>query len=252
MLAKDADSVPKSGDATVEMIRALRVARGSAIKAKRQTINTMKALVVTAPDELRESLRNLTAIQLVRHCSRFKSVPVRTPEAATKVALRSLGQRHTFLEEEIERLDASLDVLVTAAAPALVDRYGIGTDTAGALLVAAGDNPDRLRSESAFPMLCGASPVQASSGMKQRHRLNRGGDRQANAALHRIVVVRLRYDSHTRDYMGRRLAEGKTRTEVIRCLKRYVAREVFGVLRARTSRQASQTQPNLGQPKTAA
>ena len=127
-------------------------------------------------------------------------------------------------------LDAELDRLTATAAPKLVALFGVGSDSAGALLVAAGDNPDRLRSDAAFSMLCGASPIEASSGKTRRHRLNRGGDRQANAALYRIVVARLRHDEQSQRYVARRISEGKSKKEAIRCLKRYVAREVFAVL----------------------
>jgi transposase len=214
------------------MVRALRVARSSAIKARGQALNVMKALIVTAPDDVREALRNLTSVQVINHCSRLRPGPLLDPQSATKVALRSLALRYRALEAGIKALDVSLDHLLTAAAPQLLERFGVGTDSAGALLVAAGDNPERLRSEAAFSMLCGSSPVKASSGMTKRHRLNRGGDRQANAALHRIVVVRLRYHQPTKDYLLRRVAEGKSKAEIVRCLKRYVAREVYSLLKA--------------------
>jgi transposase len=145
--------------------------------------------------------------------------------------LRCLAERYRALDAEIKLLDSELDRLVAQAAPDLVARFGVGPDSAGALLVAAGDNPDRLRSEAAFSMLCGASPLEASSGKTRRHRLNRGGDRQANAALYRVVVVRLRWHQPTKDYMTRRLTQGKSKAEIIRCLKRYLAREVFAVLK---------------------
>jgi transposase len=144
--------------------------------------------------------------------------------------LRCLAERYQVLSAQVATLDTELDRLTAKAAPGLVALFGVGPDSAGALLVAAGDNPGRLRSDAAFSMLCGASPIQASSGKTIRHRLNRGGDRQANAALYRIVVVRLRWHQPTRDYMARRLTEGKSKQEIIRCLKRYVAREVFAVL----------------------
>jgi transposase len=152
------------------------------------------------------------------------------PTAAAKLALRCLAERYQILSAEVATLDTELERLTAKAAPGLVALFGVGPDSAGALLVAAGDNPGRLRSDAAFSMLCGASPIEASSGKTIRHRLNRGGDRQANAALYRIVVVRLRWHQPTRDYMARRLTEGKSKQEIIRCLKRYVAREVFAVL----------------------
>jgi transposase len=228
--AGQARVVPKAGDGQVEMIRCLRVARTTAMRARTQTINALKGLLVTAPAELRQQPRGPTATRLVAAAAALEPGPLTSPLAAASLALGSLARRHQALSVEIDALSSQLDRLIQTAAPELVARFGVGHDSAGALLVAAGDNPDRLRSEAAFSMLCGASPIPASSGKTIRHRLNRGGDRQANAALHRIVVVRLRYHQPTRDYMSTRLAQGKTKKEIIRCLKRYVAREVFAVL----------------------
>src|ERR1035437_8571861 len=230
--AGGATGQPKAADATVEMIRALRVARQTAIKARTQAGNAMKALVVTAPDDLRECLRELSTIALVRTCARLRPGKLVDPTTATKVALRSLALRHETLETEAKVLEAQLTRLATGVAPELLAVFGLGTDSAGALLVAAGDNPRRLRSEAAFAMLCGASPVEASSGKVTRHRLNRGGDREANCALYHIVMVRLRWHQPTKDYMARRTTEGKSKREIIRCLKRYVAREIYAVLRS--------------------
>ena len=228
--AGEATTLPKAGTATVEMIRSLRVARATAIKARTQAINALKALLVTAPAELREQLRGRSAARLVRQAAGLQPGQLDTPTAAAKLALRCLAERYQVLSAEVATLDTELDRLTAKAAPGLVALFGVGPDSAGALLVAAGDNPGRLRSDAAFSMLCGASPIEASSGKTIRHRLNRGGDRQANAALYRIVVVRLRWHQPTRDYMARRLTEGKSKQEIIRCLKRYVAREVFAVL----------------------
>jgi len=222
--------VPKAGDGQVEMTRSLRVARASAVRARTQAVNALKALLVTAPAELREQLRGLPAAALVRAAAGLDPGPVTSPLAAAMLALRILARRHQALSAEITTLTTELDRLTAKAAPKLVALSGVGQDSAGALLAAAGDNPGRLRSEAAFSMLCGASPVEASSGKTRRHRLNRGGDRQANAALYRIVLVRLRHDPATKAYMARRLTEGKSKKEAIRCLKRYVAREVFAVL----------------------
>jgi transposase len=230
VLSGDADGLAKSRDDRVEMIRVLRIARATALKARTQAINALKAVVVTAPAELRESLRVLPDVQLVDSCARMRPGPLTNPTAATKAALRSLAMRYEALRQEVDQLSCSLDELVAKAAPDLVALFGVGTDSAGALLVAAGDNLDRMRSEARFSMLCGASPLQASSGKVARHRLNRGGDRQANAALYRIVMARLRWDRPTQAYMIRRTAEGKSKQEVIRCLKRYVARQIYGVL----------------------
>jgi transposase len=225
-------SIPKAGDGQAEMIRLLRVARATAMKARTQAINALKALLVTAPAELREQLRGLSAVQLVQTAAALAPGSVTTPVAAARLGLRTLARRYQALSAELRVLDAELDRLTRAAAPRLVALFGVGSDSAGALLVAAGDNSDRLRSNAAFSMLCGASPIEASSGKVRRHRLNRGGDRQANAALHRIVVARLRHDQQTKDYLARRIREGKSKREAIRCLKRYVAREVFAVLSA--------------------
>jgi transposase len=187
--------------------------------------------VLTTPEELRARLRGLKPAELVAVAARFRPGAITTPVAATKLAMAELAHRHQALAAEIARLDAELDRLVAKAAGKLLARKGVGTDVAGALLVAAGDNPDRLRSEASFASLCGSSPLDASSGRQQRHRLNRGGDRQANGALWRIVIVRMSCDQPTIDYVKRRTTEGKTKREIIRCLKRYVAREVYHCLR---------------------
>jgi transposase len=230
VLSGEASGTPKASDAAVEMIRALRVARSTANRARTQAINALHALVVTAPEELRADLRGLPGPRLVRTCARLRPGPLTDPVGATKAALRSLARRHQALSVEVRELDGELCRLTAKACPALVGIFGAGSDTAGALL-AAGDNPERLRSEAAFAKLTGVSPVQASSGKTMRHRLNRGGDRHANAALHRIVLVRLRWrHPPTIDYVARRTAEGRSKREIIRCLKRYVAREVYRAL----------------------
>jgi transposase len=230
VLAGQATAVPKTGSHLVEMIRCVRVARATAVKARTQAANALRALVVTAPAELREQLRGLPVGRLASTAARLRPGPIGTVTAATKLALRVLGQRYQTLEAELAAVDAELDRLTAKAAPRLRRLCGVGPEIAGALLVAAGDNPERLRSEAAFSMLCGASPIPASSGKTVRHRLNRGGNRQANAALYRIVVVRLRWHQPTRDYLVRRTKEGLSKREIIRCLKRYVAREVFARL----------------------
>jgi transposase len=227
VLAGEASGAPKSGDGAVEMIRALRVARTTAIRARTQAINALHALIVTAPAELRDQLRDLPGPRLVRTCAAFRPAAPAAPAEATKLALRSLARRSLVLQQEVEALDQELERLAHAACPALVGIYGAGSDTAGALQLAAGDNRERVRSEAAFAKLCGVAPVEASSGKVTRHRLNRGGDRHANAALHRIVMVRLRWRHQpTIQYLAKRTAEGKSKRESVRCLKRYVAREV--------------------------
>ncbi len=231
VLSGEASGTPKASDAAVEMIRALRVARSTANRARTQAVNALHALVVTAPEELRGELRGLPGPRLVRTCAGVRPGMLIDPVGATKIALRSLARRHQALSAEVRELDTELRRLTSEACPALLGIFGAGPDTAGALLLAAGDNPGRLRSEAAFAKLTGVSPVQASSGKTTRHRLNRGGDRHANAALHRIVLVRLRWrHPPTIEYVARRTAEGRSKREIIRCLKRYVAREVYRAL----------------------
>ena len=230
VLAGVARDYPKSGLDSVEMIRMLKVVKDSAIKARTQAINQIKALIVTAPSELRHELVSLDVPRLVARCARFRPGHLATPAGAAKYSLRLLARRHGQLTSEIEGVNDELLRLTAETAPALVELFGIGPDTAATLLVTAGGNPERLRSEAAFAALCGVNPVPASSGRTNRHRLNRGGARQANAALYRIVLVRLRYHEQTKEYMCRRTGEGMTKPEVIRCLKRYVARQVYSIL----------------------
>jgi transposase len=184
---------------------------------------------------------------LVRLAAAFRPVPagatLATPVAATKLALKSLAVRHRQLSAEIEALDAQLEQLVAVAAPDLLAVKGLGTETAGALLVAAGDNPDRLRSEAAFASLCGVAPLPASSGKTNRHRLSRGGDRDANRALYLLALGRMSWHLPTRAYVTRRSAEGLSKPEIIRCLKRYLARELYRTL---VNPSGSDLQPATG------
>lgn len=230
VLSGKARAVPKAGDASVEMVRALRIAKVTAVKARTQTMNAVKALIVIAPDPIREQLRHLPTPRLVATCSAYRIDAVTDPTSATRRALRSMCRRYHVLDEEVASLEKELDALTLRIVPHLRQRFGIGPDVAGILVVTAGDHGARLRSEAAFSMLCGASPIPASSGVVNRHRLNRGGDRQANAALYRIVIARLRWHEPTRAYMAKRTAEGKSKAEIIRCLKRYVAREIYNAL----------------------
>ena len=231
VLAGEALGEPKSGDGKVEMIRTLRSARQSAVKSRSQAANQLKALLVTAPEVLRHRLRELPTKELVASCARFRlGNDPDDVETATKFALRSVARRHEALSEEITELDVQLDRLVAEVAPKLISLPAIGTHHAATLLVVAGDNPQRLRSEASFASLCGVSPIEASSGKVVRHRLNRGGNRDANRALHMICVVRMGSDHRTRKYLARRTAECKNKWEIMRCLKRYIAREVYHVL----------------------
>lgn len=230
-LSGSATAWPKTQDGPVEAIRALRVARNSAIKARTQAINQLKALLITAPAELREELSGLRMVTLIATCARMRpSKDPGDPEQATKIALRRLARRHQFLSQEINDADTELRTLVAVAAPRLIKLPGVGTEVAAQLLTTAGDNPDRLRSDGAFAHLCGVAPIPASSGQTRRHRLNRGGDRAANSALYIVVISRLRYDHRTKTYADRRTAEGLSKSEIIRCLKRYVAREIYQAL----------------------
>jgi transposase len=231
VLAGETAGEPKSAEGRVEMIRALRTARRSAMKARTQAANQLQGLRVTAPEKLRHRLRALSTKELVGVAARFRlGDDPNDVSAATKFALRSVARRYEVLSEEIAQLDAQLDRLVGQVAPELVSLAGIGTDHAATLLIVAGDNPKRLRSEASFASLCGVSPVEASSGKVVRHRLNRGGNREANRALYMICLARMRRDRRTQEYVARRTAEGKSKREIIRCLKRYVAREAYRVL----------------------
>jgi transposase len=240
VLAAEASGVPKSADGRAEMIRVLRAARRSAIKARTQAANQLQGLRVTAPEQLRNRLRGLSTKELISVAARFR--PGNDPEdveAATRFSLRSVARRYQVLSTEIAELDAHLERLVAQAAPELVSLAGIGTDTAATLLIVAGDNPQRLGSEASFASLCGVSPIEASSGKVVRHRLNRGGNREANRALYMICLARMRRDQRTQEYVSRRTAEGKSKREIIRCLKRYVAREVYRVLLSCNARSST-------------
>jgi transposase len=233
-LSGQADVVPKTGDGQVEAMRVLKLARDSAVKSRSSAINQLKAVIVNTEPALRESLAPLSNARLVRACAELGEPAGAGPALAAAVcALRSLARRIQQLTAEARALETRITAAVTAQAPELIERLGVGGDSAAALLITAGDNPGRLRHEGSFAALCGASPIEASSGKTQRHRLNRGGDRQANAALHRIVVTRLRWDPRTRAYLERRISEGKTKREAMRCLKRYAAREIFYLIRPR-------------------
>jgi transposase len=231
-LAGDALGVPKTQDGPAEAIRILRLERRSAIAARTQAANQLHAAVSTAPEPLREDLRQLSLTTLIDRAAKFRRLktPVNATSATQRV-LRGLANRWRQLDREVKQLDDELEDLVKSTVPELLKLRGVGTEVAGALLVAAGDNPTRLASESSFAALCGVSPVDASSGRQHRHRLNRGGNRDANRALWVIAFVRARCDPRTQRYVERRTAEGLSKLEVLRCLKRYIAREVFRLLR---------------------
>ncbi|MEV4418312.1 IS110 family transposase, partial [Catellatospora sp. NPDC049609] len=234
VLAQRAATIPKQRDGHVEALRQLRVARRSAVSQRADVQRQIHDLVVTAVEPVRAPLRGLPAAALIRHCAADTPDPaeVADPATAARIALRCLAQRHQQLTAEIKTLDKMIEPLVRIINPALLAQPGIGPDTAGQLLVSAGANPQRMRSEAAFAMLCGAAPLPASSGRTQRHRLNRGGDRQANSALYLIALSRLRWNPQTQAYAQRRTAEGLSKKEIIRCLKRYLAREIYQIITA--------------------
>ena len=226
----DAQGEAKTRDGNVEAMRVLRVARSSARKSRTQALNQMRSIISTAPDQIRSELRDLNVYRLLERASAYRPGTRRDVASLTKLSLRALARRALALEAEIADIDVILKELVHDTAPELVARVGIRVDPATPLLVAAGDNPGRLRNEATFAHLCGVAPIDASSGKHERHRLNRGGDRQANSALWHIVITRMVYDPRTRDYIDRRTKEGLTKKEAFRCLKRYIAREVYNHL----------------------
>ena len=228
VLAGQSTAIPKTADGAVEMMRHLKVARRTAVKARTSAMITLKQIVVTAPPELRETLHPLADQALLNRCRGWRCGTIDTPTASAKHTLRALARRWFALSVEIVDHDRHLGRLTTQTSPTLREGFGIGADTAAEMLIIFGDNPDRIHSEAAFAKLCGACPIPASSGMTTgRHRLYRGGHRQANAALHRAVIVRMRYHSPTLNYVERRTAEGRPKREIIRCLKRFLAREIF-------------------------
>jgi transposase len=227
-LSGKAKGAPRGRDGTVEAIRALMVAKRSARGERSRSINQARSLVVTGPDDLRARFEHHSTNALAAELAALRPRPGDVVGYATRVALRELGRRAEFLAAQIDYLDGLLLPLVELQAPSLLEMYGAGPNVAALLIIAAGDHPDRLRSEAAWAHLCGAAPIPAGSGKTTgRYRLNPGGDRQANHALWRIVFTRMRHHLPTQVYVERRLKEGKTKTEIIRCLKRYVAREVY-------------------------
>jgi transposase len=220
----------KTRTGNVESMRVLRLVKQSARKSKTMALNQMRSIVATGPEQIREAMRHLPAAKLVRTAAALRPSGEGDVLAATKVALRSLARRIQGLDGDIEDIDALIKPLVKETAPELLAQPGVGPDVASALLIAVGDNPERLRSERSFAALCGVAPLDASSGKQQRHRYSRAGDRQANSALWRVVMTRTVYDPRTSEYIQRRMKEGLTKREAMRCLKRYVARELYPYL----------------------
>jgi transposase len=235
-------ATPKSRDGMIEALRVLTACRKTAVAARRVALQMIQNTIVCAPDELRETLRKLSRMQLIRTLAAWRPdlADYRNVVSAYRITLKSLGRRYLELHDEIAALDTMIVSMVDELAPALVSRNSIGHGSAAQLLLTAGDNPQRLLSEASFAALCGVSPVPASSGKITRHRLNRGGDRAANSALHIIAIGRLRTELRTKAYVAKRIAEGHSKLEAIRCLKRYIAREVFSLI-TQPRREMNQT-----------
>jgi transposase len=203
------------------MIRHIKIARDSAIKAKSQAMITLKTLIINAPAKLRDTLDRIKGpISLVRHIAALRPGEIVSPTASAKAAMRAIARRWLALHEEIRGLEQELEHMVRDKAPELMKSHGISTMTVAEMLILVGDNPERINSEAALAKMCGVCPIPASSGKTNRMRLNRGGNRQANAALYRVAIVRMRDDEHTKAYAARRTAEGKTKREIVRCIKR--------------------------------
>jgi transposase len=226
---------PKSRNGMIESLRVLKACRKTAVAARRVALQLIQNTIVCAPDELRELLRTMTRMQLIRTLAAWRPdlTDYRNVTSAYRITLKSLGRRYLELHDEIADLDTMIVAIVDELAPNLVARNSIGHESAAQLLLTAGDNVQRLRSEASFAALCGVSPVPASSGKTTRHRLSRGGDRAANSALHIIAIGRLRTDPRTQAYVARRITEGHSKLEAIRCVKRYIAREVFSLIKQR-------------------
>jgi transposase len=232
VLAGTATGIPKTRIGPVEALRALRVARRGAVKARVAALNQIHGLIASAPESLRGLLVDQSRAAVVTRCAGFRvdEEQLDTPVQATKAALRAVARRIQLLDDEIALADRRISSTITAIAPATMALPGVGPQVASQLAITAGDNPDRLRSEAALAHLCGAAPLPASSGRTDRHRLNRGGDRHANNALHTVVLTRMRHHLDTRRYVERRTAEGLSKKDIIRCLKRFVAREIYHTL----------------------
>lgn len=230
VLAGDATTIPKQRLGGVEAVRVLHLTRRSAIKAKTQASNQIRDLIVTAPDDIRDELRGLTTTARIRRCARWRPGDPLDARSATRVALRQLAHRWLSLDAEAKQLERQMRSLLEQLVPSLLAELGVSTNTAAQLVLAAGENPERLRTEASFAALCGTSPVQASSGKHHRHRLNKGGNRQANSALHIVVLIRSTRCAETQRYIEKRRLEGRSQRETWRCLKRSLARRFHHLL----------------------
>ncbi|MDO5758047.1 MAG: transposase [Rhodobacterales bacterium] len=210
------------------MTRHLKIARDSAVKSRSHAMITLKTLLINAPTQLRDSLdQGSGKITSVRHVAALRPGEMTSPTASAKAAMRAIARRWLSLHEEVQQLDQHLESLVRDRAPERMNAHGISTMTVADMLILVGDNPERIKSEAALAKLCGVCPIPASSGKTNRMRLNRGGNRQANAALHRVAIVRMRDHQPTRACVAKRTADGKGKREIIRCQKRYIVREIY-------------------------
>ena len=225
-------AIPKLQSGAAEAMRIVSVARRSAVKARTQTINQLRGLLISAPDKIRSKLWKSKPQECVKCCAHLRTLGETNWSITLAKTLRLLAKRWLYLTEELKELDKSLEHLTTYGAKRMRQQFGVGPQTAATLLAVAGDNPERLRSEAALASLCGVNPLEASSGKTVRHRLNRGGNRAANNALWTIAMVRMRSDPRTQAYVARRTLEGKSLKEIHRCLKRYIIRELYPLILA--------------------
>jgi transposase len=228
VLAAHGTATPKARNGAVESLRVLRTERSSAMRARVAVMTQIKSILVAAPEHLRAKYRGLTSAAMMAALEKTRPAgTLSDPANATAVVLKRLAVRYRHLHQELALIDAELDAIITIHAPMIRDLQGVGTEVASQLLVTVGDNPERIDTESKFAALVGVAPVPASSGKTIRHRLSRGGDRQANKAIHHVALVRMMSDTRTKTYVARRRKEGKSTKEIMRCLKRYIAREIY-------------------------
>ncbi|OBJ47853.1 IS110 family transposase [Mycobacterium asiaticum] len=235
VLSESATTTPKARQGYVEAVRQIRATRRSAVKARRSALNQIHGLLGCAPERLRAKLSGYDRAALVLRCAQLripKDAALDDPTINARRMLRRLAKRIQMLDDEITEANQELDDLLTRNTPNLLAINGVGTEAAGQILTTAGQNIDRLKSEASLARLCGVAPIPASSGNTTRHRLHRGGDRDANSAIHLIIINRMRWHEPTKRYLHRRTEQGKSKKEVIRCLKRAVVRELFRALQA--------------------
>jgi transposase len=228
---------PKTRDGMVESLRVIKSCRKSAVAARTVALQMIRTSIVSAPDELRDTLRHMTRMNLIRTLSSTRPDLTNYKDITTayRITLKSLARRYVELHDEIGDLDKMIATIVDTLAPELIEQKAVGYESAAQLLITLGDNPERLRSESSFAALCGVSPIPASSGKTNHHRLNRGGNRAANSALHIIAIGRFRTEVRSQEYTRKRTKDGLSKMEAIRCLKRYISREIYYVLKNRST-----------------